>query len=176
MIAAMDNTERATAEDAAARSAQDRPAPAGDGVDRAIAAVEEQFTILFNQVSSGMRERAAHVHPDLQPVGYRLLSTLVRTGPLHAGALAELLSTDKSVVSRQVRILEDLGFVERRVDPSDRRASFLVATAPAIEKINEARAADQAQLYRSLRKWGVDDVGRLADLLARLNSTRLSSS
>lgn len=168
MIAAMDNTERATARDAAARSAAPDPA-----VDQAIASVEEQFTILFNQVSSGMRERAAKVHPDLQPVGYRLLSTLVRTGPLHAGALAGLLSTDKSVVSRQVRILEDLGLIERRVDPSDRRASFLVATPPAIEKVNEARVADQARLYRSLRKWGVDDVGRLADLLARLNSTQL---
>lgn len=168
MIAAMDNTERATASDAAARSAAPDPE-----IDQAIASVEEQFTILFNQVSAGMRERATRVHPDLQPVGYRLLSTLVRTGPLHAGALAGLLTTDKSVVSRQVRILEDLGFVERRVDPSDRRASFLVATPPAIEKVNEARAADQAQLYRSLRKWGVDDVGRLADLLARLNSTRL---
>jgi DNA-binding MarR family transcriptional regulator len=168
MIAAMDNTERAAAHDVAAR-----PAAPDTEVDQAIAAVEEQFTILFNRVSSGMRERAARVHPDLQPVGFKLLSTLVRTGPVHAGALAGMLATDKSVVSRQVRILEDLGFVERRVDPADRRASFLVATPPAIEKVNEARASDQAHLYRSLRQWGVDDVGRLAGLLDRLNSTTL---
>ncbi len=155
MIAAMDNTDRADL----------------DRTDHAIAAVEEQFTILFNRVSAGMRERSARVHPDLQPVGFRLLNTLVRTGPLHAGALAGELATDKSVVSRQVRILEELGFVERRTDPTDRRASFLVATPAAIERVNEARAADQAQLYRSLRQWGADDVGRLADLLARLNQT-----
>ncbi|GIT81436.1 transcriptional regulator [Leifsonia sp. LS1] len=166
MIAAMDNTDRAAAHDAAAR-----PAATGGDVDQAIAAVEEQFTILFSQVSAGMRDRAAKVHPDLQPVGFRLLSTLVRTGPLHAGALAGMLATDKSVVSRQVRILEDLGLIEREVDPSDRRASFLVATPPAIEKVNEARAADQAKLYLGLRQWGAEDVGRLADLLARLNET-----
>ena len=153
MIAAMENTDRADL----------------DRTDHAIAAVEEQFTILFNRVSAGMRDRAARVHPDLQPVGFKLLSTLVRTGPVHAGALAGMLSTDKSVVSRQVRILEELGFVERQTDPSDRRASFLVATPAAIEKVNEARAADQAQLYRNLRQWGATDVERLGELLARLN-------
>ncbi|MCI0157939.1 MarR family transcriptional regulator [Leifsonia shinshuensis] len=155
MITAMDNTDRADL----------------DRTDHAIAAVEEQFTILFNRVSAGMRERSARVHPDLQPVGFKLLNTLVRTGPVHAGALAGELATDKSVVSRQVRILEELGFVERRTDPADRRASFLVATPAAVERVNEARAADQAQLYRSLRQWGADDVGRLASLLARLNET-----
>lgn len=167
MIAAMDNTERAALQDSTPRSGPASANPA----DAAIAAVEEQFTILFNRVSAGMRERSARVHPDLQPVGFKLLNTLVRTGPVHAGALAGELATDKSVVSRQVRILEELGFVERRTDPADRRASFLVATPAAIERVNEARAADQAQLYRSLRQWGADDVGRLADLLARLNES-----
>lgn len=169
MIAAMENTDRAAGHDPAAPPGA--PEAETDAADRAIAAVEEQFTILFNRVSAGMRDRSARVHPDLQPVGFRLLNTLVRTGPVHAGALAGELATDKSVVSRQVRILEELGFVERRTDPADRRASFLVATPAAIERVNRARAADQAQLYRSLRLWGADDVGRLATLLARLNET-----
>jgi DNA-binding MarR family transcriptional regulator len=168
MIAPMTETERGAATAAPAVDPAVNPSVDAE-TDEAIAAVEEQFTILFNRVSAGMRDRSARVHPDLQPVGFRLLSTLVRTGPVHAGALADLLSTDKSVVSRQIRILEDLGFVERRTDPSDRRASFLVATPPAIERVNEARAADQAQLYRSLRQWGATDVGRLAELLGRLN-------
>ncbi|WP_348790007.1 MarR family transcriptional regulator [Leifsonia sp. NPDC080035] len=158
----MSETGRAAQGDLASR-------PVDPRTDEAIAEVEEQFTILFNRVSAGMRDRAARVHPDLQPVGFKLLSTLVRTGPVHAGALAGMLLTDKSVVSRQVRILEELGFVDRQTDPSDRRASFLVATPAAIEKVNEARAADQAQLYRNLRQWGAPDVERLGELLARLN-------
>lgn len=163
MIAAMDNTERVAAADAATLP------PAGAGTDAAIAEVEEQFTRLFNQVGTSMRERASRIHPDLQPVGYKLLSTIVRSGPIHAGALAAMLYTDKSVISRQVKILEDMGFVERRADPTDRRASFLAATPEAIERVNEVRAADQANLYRSLRRWGEDDVRRLAELLERLN-------
>jgi DNA-binding MarR family transcriptional regulator len=94
---------------------------------------------------------------------------MVRTGPIHAGGLAELLGTDKSVISRQTRILEDLGFIERRTDPTDRRASFLEATPAAIEAVNEVRAADQAKLYRSLRQWDDHDLHRLAELLERLN-------
>ena len=169
MIAAMKNTDRATRDDRAARSGARPGVQPVDGTDSAIAAVEEQLTILFNRVTAGMRERVARVHPELQPVGYKLLYTLVRTGPVHAGALAEMLQTDKSVVSRQARILEDLGFVERRSDPDDRRASFLVATPAAVTKVDAARAADQEQLYRSLRQWGEADVRSLAGLLERIN-------
>jgi DNA-binding MarR family transcriptional regulator len=168
MIAAMDNTGRTAVEDTAVRSASDGAAESA-ATDAAISEVEEQFTRLFNQVSTAMRDRASHIHPDLQPGGYKLLTTIVRSGPIHPGALSAMLYTDKSVISRQVRLLEEMGFVERRVDPDDRRASFLAATPVAIEKVNEVRAADQANLYRSLRRWGEDDVRRLAELLARLN-------
>jgi DNA-binding MarR family transcriptional regulator len=140
-------------------------------VDQAIAGVEEQFSVLFNRIHTVMRDRTLGVHPDLQPVGFKMLNAIVRSGPTHAGALAERLLTDKSVISRQANILESLGFIERRTDPSDRRASFLVATPAAAEKINEVRASDQALLYTNLRDWESDDVERLAELLARLNST-----
>ena len=49
------------------------------------------------------KEAAAAVHPDLQPVGYKILSALVHRGRLHAGAIADVLEIDKSVVSRQVQ-------------------------------------------------------------------------
>ena len=131
--------------------------------------LERELGVLIRRVRRVIGERARAVHPDLQPLGYKLLTTMVRTGPVHAGALAELLGTDKSVISRQTRILEDLGFIERRADPTDRRASFLEATPAAVEKVNEVRAADQAKLYRSLRQWDDNDLQRLAQLLERLN-------
>ena len=164
MIAAMDNTDRV-----AAGSAATLPVAPGQASDAAISDVEAQFTRLFNQVGTSMRDRAQRIHPELQPGGYKLLTTIVRSGPIHAGALAAMLYTDKSVISRQVKLLEDMGFVERKTDPEDRRASFIAATPEAIEKVNEVRAADQATLYRGLRRWGEEDVRRLAELLSRLN-------
>ena len=169
MITAMDSTGAVAAGDAGTAPAAAAQVASAGSTDQAIAEVEEQFTRLFNQVGTAMRDRASHIHPDLQPGGYKLLSTIVRSGPIHAGDLAAMLYTDKSVISRQVRILEEMGFVERQTDPTDRRASFLAATPEAIEKVDEVRAADQASLYRSLRRWGEEDVRRLAELLERLN-------
>lgn len=142
--------------------------------DLAIAAVEEQFSTLFNRVRAAIRERALGVHPDLQPAGYKMLSALVRSGPAHAGELAELLATDKSVVSRQVRLLEQLGFVERQADPADRRASYLVATEAAVARIGLVKAEDRATLYRGLGTWPIDDIDRLAALLGRLNESMMT--
>jgi DNA-binding MarR family transcriptional regulator len=138
-------------------------------VDEAIAGVEQQFAVMFTRVKSSMKERAARVHPALQPLAYNVLSTLVRSGPTHASALAELLDLDKSIISRQANLLEELGFLERRPDPEDRRATYFAATPSAIERVTEVRLADQRMLYDNLRDWQLPDLKKLAELLARIN-------
>lgn len=138
-------------------------------IDQATVAVEEQFGIMFTRVRSSMRARAARVHPQLQPAGYKILTSLLRGGPTHAGALVEHLATDKSVVSRQLRLLEELGLVEREVDPADRRAQLLAATELARNQVAEIRRKDQGLFYSRLRAWPLDDVRMLAELLGRLN-------
>ncbi len=142
-----------------------RPAVA----DSAIGAVEQQLGVLFNRVRVLWKEQAASVHPDLQPIGYKLLSALVRGGPAHSGALAEQLATDKSVVSRQVRILADLGLVESRVDERDARARLLVATPVGEARVLEVRSGAQSELRERLRGWPEGDVAKFAELLARMN-------
>ncbi|BDZ65237.1 MarR family winged helix-turn-helix transcriptional regulator [Agromyces mangrovi Wang et al. 2018] len=138
-------------------------------LERALGAVETQLGVLFNRVRVLWKEQAASVHPDLQPVGYKLLSALVRGGPAHAGALADQLATDKSVVSRQVRILADLGLVESRVDEHDARARLLVATSVGVERVQEVRSGTQSRLRARLAEWPEGDVERFAELLARMN-------
>ncbi|WP_354568369.1 MarR family transcriptional regulator [Glaciihabitans sp. UYNi722] len=137
--------------------------------DEAIAGVEQQFAVMFTRVKSSMKERAVRVHPEMQPLAYNMLSSLVRSGPTHASELAELLGLDKSIVSRQANFLEELGFLERQPDPEDRRATYFAATPAAIERIAEVRLADQATLYESLRDWQVPDLKKLGELLARIN-------
>ncbi|WP_353808670.1 MarR family winged helix-turn-helix transcriptional regulator [Agromyces sp. SYSU T00194] len=140
-----------------------------DGTERAIGAVEVQLGVLFNRVRAIWKAQAASVHPDLQPVGYKLLGLLVRSGPAHAGALAERLATDKSVVSRQMRILVDLGLVVSRVDEHDARARLLEATPLGIERVSQVRSGAQAELRERLGAWPERDVEQFATLLARLN-------
>lgn len=137
--------------------------------DVAIGAVEEQFGLLINRIRNGIRDRAERIAPGLQPAGYKLLSMVTRCGSIRAGALAEMLATDKSAVSRLIHQLEELGLVARTPDPEDGRASLVVATPEGARRMESTRASEQAMLYQQLATWDEGEVRRLAELLAKLN-------
>jgi DNA-binding MarR family transcriptional regulator len=149
-------------------------APAGPvtrtAADDEIAAVEEQLRLLFVRVRAVWKEAAAAVHPELQPVGYKILSAIVHRGRMHAGAIADVLEIDKSVVSRQVKHLESLGLAQSVADPEDRRARFIEATPSAIESVGQRGSRMHRKLHEQLRAWPGDDVAQLARLLERLTS------
>lgn len=119
---------------------------ASPALDEAIAEVEEQMSVLFSRARLIWKEAAQQVHPDLQPAAYKLLSTIVRHGSANAHVLAEMFEMDKSVVSRQVRVLEELGLVETRADERDGRVRVLVATPIAEERVREVRERNQQRL------------------------------
>jgi DNA-binding MarR family transcriptional regulator len=150
------------------------PAPAAiverTAGDDAIDQVEEQFRLLFVRVRAVWKEAAAAVHPDLQPVGYKILSAIVHRGRMHAGAIADALEIDKSVVSRQVKHLEALGLAQVVADPDDRRARYIEATPAAIESVGQRRSRMHRRLHEQLQAWPADDVAQLARLLSRLTS------
>ncbi|UOE43982.1 MarR family winged helix-turn-helix transcriptional regulator [Agromyces larvae] len=137
-------------------------------LDHAIASVEEQFGLVFNRARTLWFESAKQVHPELQPAGYKLLSSIVRAGSTNAHVLAELLDMDKSAVSRQVRQLEEMGLVESHADERDGRARVLVATPLAEERVAEVRLANQARLRSTLEGRSVDELLVLADVLRAL--------
>lgn len=137
----------------------------------AIAAVEEQLGRLIAHVRSSMRDAATAIHPALQPFGLKLLRLLARCGPLHAGAAAEALMVDKSVISRQVRALEDLKLLELEPDPADGRVRILALTAFGAEELHRAHVKDKAMVHSRLSSWPTDDLNQLATLLARLNQS-----
>ncbi|MCD2443237.1 MarR family transcriptional regulator [Agromyces sp. SYSU K20354] len=137
-------------------------------LEASIAAVEEEFGRLFHRARTMWRLAAARVHPDLQPTGYKVVSTLVSRGPAHAGSLAEELQIDKSLLSRQLRQLEELGLTESRVDEHDARSRVIAATPLAIEKVGEAKAANRAQMRERLREWEPHEIELFAELLGRL--------
>ncbi len=134
-------------------------------LDAAIAAVEDQFGIVFNRARIVWAESAKLVHPQLQPAGYKLLSSIVRAGSTNAHALAELYDMDKSAISRQIRQLEELGLVESRADERDGRARVLVPTAEARDRVASVRSANQARLRNALAGRSVGELRSLADVL-----------
>lgn len=145
--------------------------PPSTGVDLAIADVQQQFALMFDGIRASLRDQAVRLHPRLQPLGYKVVVQLARSGPLHVGEVAERLGTDKSLLSRTVKQLEQLELVARQPDPDDGRACFLVATDDAVHRLDRVRAHDQELLYQRMHSWDPADVLRLADLLQKLNQT-----
>jgi len=134
-------------------------------LDEAIAQVEESLSIVFGRARSVYKDAAAQIHPELQPVGYKILSSIVRQGDTTALALSDLLDTDKSVVSRQVRMLEDAGLVVSRPDEKDGRMRVLSATAHAVERVRAVRTSQQNRLRDRLRTLPEEDVRAFARML-----------
>ncbi|WP_243695274.1 MarR family winged helix-turn-helix transcriptional regulator [Agromyces protaetiae] len=139
-------------------------------VDEGIAAVEEQFSIVFNRARALWSESAKQIHPELQPAGYKLLGMIVRAGRANAHVLADQLMMDKSAVSRQVRLLEDAGLVESLADEHDRRVRVLVPTAVAIERINAVRDRNQERLRGALRDRSVAELASFAEILRAIGT------
>lgn len=145
--------------------------PADDvALDAAIARVEQELGRLFARIRVGWREAAATVHPDLQPLGYQVLTSIATGKATSAGAIIDRLQTDKSAVSRQVRQLEEWGLIESVRDPNDRRARLLVATPLAQERVEIARSRYHDRIGERLRAWSADDVDHFAELIHALGA------
>ena len=76
-------------------------------------------------------------HGDLRPRHGGVLAYLDEDG-IRPTELARLSGRHKQVVGRLVDELEDLGYVDRRADPADRRAKLIVPTERGLEAMRLA--------------------------------------
>ncbi|MDN3311694.1 MarR family transcriptional regulator [Microbacterium oryzae] len=113
----------------------------------ALADLQGDLNLIFVRARSLWKESAARLHPELQVAGYKLLSFIDRAGSANAHQLAERFEMDKSVVSRQVRMLEDFGLLESRADERDGRLRVLTATPRASAQLSRLRAEYAARLH-----------------------------
>lgn len=131
--------------------------------------IEAELGVLIRRVKRVIGQRAALVHPDLQPMTFLLLSHLASAGPSRAAELSEMFTMDKGGVSRQVQALVDLGLVERQPDPEDRRAVLLAASDEGRRRLAEMMQASSERFDARLGDWNDDELGAFADHIARYN-------
>jgi DNA-binding MarR family transcriptional regulator len=141
-----------------------------EDVDDALAEFQGHLNLIFARARSLWKESAARLHPELQPAGYKLLTFIARAGNANAHRLAESFEMDKSVVSRQVRMLEDLGLLESRPDDADGRQRVLTATPRACEAIAGLRREHAAHLQETLSELTPEEI-RAASKVFRLLTT-----
>ncbi len=111
---------------------------------------------------------AADLYGDLPSFGWALLVPLERDGEQRCSALAAEAGVDVSVVSRQVSALGRSGYVERRPDPLDGRASLIRlsdAGAAALAHTRETRGQWAAE---ALSDWTEDEARQFTALLEKL--------
>src|SRR5690606_32988614 len=96
-------------------------------------------------------------------------SSITRLGETNAYVLAELLETDKSIVSRQLKMLEDAKLITSRPDARDGRVRVLSPTPEAVERVKAARAQQQDRLRGVLRGQPLHEVRVFAEMLKLLS-------
>ena len=96
------------------------------------------------------------------------LNAVRRVGPVRVSAVAEDLSVDISVASRQLSALEERGLVQRTTDPADARSRLLEVTDAGLESLGQAHERMVGVFASTVAGWDQDDIAGLAAGLHRL--------
>lgn len=126
--------------------------------DEALAEFQGQLNLVFVRARAMWKEAAARIDPELQPSGYQLLAFIARVGAANAHQLAERFAIDKSLVSRQVRTLEELRLLESHPDENDGRQRVLTATPKACAALAEMRREHADRLRGTLDQLTPDEI------------------
>jgi DNA-binding MarR family transcriptional regulator len=143
------------------------PATADDS--EVFCAVEHELGVLFRRGRALSAEMGRKVHPELEPGAYGLLIRIEDGGPARPSDLADYFSVGKATISRQLKVLEELGLIQREPDPVDRRAHLLDLTPEGRRRLGCARTARQERFRTMLGAWDRDEVELLARMLSRFN-------
>lgn len=131
--------------------------------------VEEQLKAMARHLKRVIAERAASVHPDLQPTSFLVLGWIAEHGPVRGSAVVEQFHVDKGAVSRQLQHLVELGLVERTQDPADGRAQLVSASAEARRRLDQAEESRRRLWNDRLADWTPEELAEFARQLRRFN-------
>jgi DNA-binding MarR family transcriptional regulator len=133
----------------------------GGGTDRAGAA-------LYGLVSGAVR-RAPR---EMSLTSVSTLSTLDRTGPRRITDLAVMEGVTQPSMTVLVRVLERLGWVERRGDPTDRRVALVAITEAGSDYIRARRRAGAEAFQQLIDKLPPEEAATLAAAIPALEHLR----
>ena len=105
---------------------------------------------------------------DLSRPAYALLRRIDEDGPATLGDLARATGMDAASTGRQVRRLEELGYVERAPDATDGRVITVTITDAGHDARQRIAEVLEAHLRDALARWSATDRQKLGELLERL--------
>jgi len=134
--------------------------------------IEQGVAVLYRASKARVKRLVEHLDPDMQTAGYLVLRYVMANEPIRSSDVASALSMDKSAVSRQLTVLRDSGLVDTQPDPGDGRATLVVASAKAHERLDEFRVELKSDYQRVLADWDAAEIADFARLLQKFNSSR----
>ncbi|GEL98144.1 MarR family winged helix-turn-helix transcriptional regulator [Cellulomonas terrae] len=112
----------------------------------------------------------------LDQADHQALRHLLAWGSMRPTALAEVLGTGASHVSKIVRRLEADGLVQRSADPRDGRATLISLTASGKEAARGVYALGDRMIAEVLENWSPADVEAYTALTARFVRDAIASA
>lgn len=140
--------------------------------------LHESLVDLIALINLPQRDEAlmAEAGLDLDRALFKLIVGIQRFGPIGVVELAERAGRDHTTVSRQVAKLVELGLVERRPSPTDRRVKEVMITS-AGRRITDALEAARQRLFDSaFAEWSDQDLIQFEQLMRRCVDDMLAMS
>lgn len=120
------------------------------------------------RISDGLRRAQARV---MDPTRQAVMQAAATRGPVRPSELARDLNVLQSSITRQVRVMEEAGWVRVEPDPADRR-SCLVSLSDAGWAEARRLTAQGIEAFREfVAGWDAADVRALGSLLGRLEDS-----
>jgi DNA-binding MarR family transcriptional regulator len=131
---------------------------------------DETLAEAFSGVARQLRRRSREALApwDVTPSHSRALGVLLHHGVMRLSELSDHLHIAPRSTTEVVDALEDRGFIERRPDPDDRRATLVALTPEGLRAgvaIRTARDADAERFFGTL---STADRAQLARILRKL--------
>ena len=132
----------------------------------------ERVLLVFERFMNGMMSSHAPEFADIDVTmaQAKVLYVLAAAEALRMSELATRLGVSMSTASGAVDRLVDLGLIERRADPSDRRQVFVAVTAAGsdvLERMRELNTRQMRELLNRLRRDDLAAVERAIEVLSQ---------
>ena len=112
----------------------------------------------------------------LDQPSHQTLRHLLAWGSMRPSALAEVLNTGASHISKIVRRLEADGLVRRTADPTDRRATLVSLTPSGETAALSVYALGDRMISEVLERWSAADVRKYTALTQRFVADALTAA
>jgi DNA-binding MarR family transcriptional regulator len=130
--------------------------------------VESMVVALFTLI--GGIDRATRLSMGASTLS--LLQVVAGHEAIRPSEIAEIQHVHPSLVTRQVRELERMGYVEVRSDPGDRRACHVSVTCAGAEEVHRLQQIGLERFATFVADWEPDEVRMLGSLLEKLEQSK----